>query len=41
MLGEFGLNLGICVFGDKLKFCGSALLPFNAALCSFGKFGVL
>ncbi|MDF4628517.1 hypothetical protein P3493_23680, partial [Vibrio parahaemolyticus] len=25
-------NLGICVYGGKLKFGGSALLPLNAAL---------
>ncbi|WP_222707645.1 hypothetical protein, partial [Vibrio parahaemolyticus] len=31
--GEFSLNLGICVYGVKLKFGGSALLPLNAALC--------
>uniref|UniRef100_UPI001E496F74 hypothetical protein n=1 Tax=Vibrio parahaemolyticus TaxID=670 RepID=UPI001E496F74 len=30
--GEFNLNLGICVYGVKLKFGGSALLPLNAAL---------
>ncbi|MEA5347316.1 hypothetical protein, partial [Vibrio parahaemolyticus] len=30
--GDFGSNLGICVFGAKLKFEGSALLPLNAAL---------
>ncbi len=30
---DFGLNLGICVYGGKLKFVGSALLPLNAALC--------
>ncbi|TOO76434.1 hypothetical protein, partial [Vibrio parahaemolyticus] len=32
--GEFGLNIGICVFGGKLKLGGSALLPLNAALCA-------
>ncbi|EGR0148420.1 hypothetical protein FRN29_21575 [Vibrio alginolyticus] len=30
--GEFGSSLGICVYGGKLKFGGSALLPLNAAL---------
>ncbi|MCS0430372.1 hypothetical protein ND979_07310 [Vibrio diabolicus] len=28
------MNLGICVYGVKLKFGGSALLPLNAALCA-------
>ncbi|MGL1190367.1 hypothetical protein ACSTLL_00780 [Vibrio parahaemolyticus] len=31
--GEFGLNLGIGVYGGKLQFGGGALLPLNAALC--------
>ncbi|MCD1413647.1 hypothetical protein IOC51_06275 [Vibrio parahaemolyticus] len=30
--GEFGLNLGIGVYGGKLQFGGGALLPLNAAL---------
>ncbi|TOO76423.1 hypothetical protein, partial [Vibrio parahaemolyticus] len=30
--GEFGLNLGIRVYGGKLKLGGCALLPLNAAL---------
>ncbi|EQC4369718.1 TPA: hypothetical protein ACPVXN_004494 [Vibrio parahaemolyticus] len=30
--GDFGSNLGNCVYGGKLKFGGSALLPLNAAL---------
>ncbi|EJB8691724.1 hypothetical protein MW324_004879, partial [Vibrio parahaemolyticus] len=34
----FSLNLGICVYGVKLKFGGSALLPLNAALCDRAKF---
>ncbi|WP_229619689.1 hypothetical protein, partial [Vibrio parahaemolyticus] len=34
----FGLNLGICVYGGKLNFGGSALLPLNAALCDRAKF---
>ncbi|MDF4350628.1 hypothetical protein P3435_23170, partial [Vibrio parahaemolyticus] len=35
--GEFCLNFGTCVFGGKLKFGGSALLPLNAALSAKGE----
>uniref|UniRef100_UPI0023600EBB hypothetical protein n=1 Tax=Vibrio parahaemolyticus TaxID=670 RepID=UPI0023600EBB len=35
--GEFGLNLGICVYGGKFKFGGGALLPLNAALYALWK----
>ncbi|MEZ8714258.1 hypothetical protein AB6D65_22835, partial [Vibrio alginolyticus] len=33
--GDFVSNLGTYVYGGKLKFDGSALLPLNAALCSW------
>ncbi len=32
--GDSGSSLGIVVFGGKLMFGGSALLPLNAALCA-------